>query len=311
MKKRRFIELIPLVLFLFSLIFNYLHIDLSSIILIDGMLLMIIYMFFSYWLDGEKTIPIIAQIFIGLVYTLTILSIIFCHLNLYGNLFFIAVDYTLLIFLCLNCLFKIKRLFFKQHFYRSLLFIIMLTFAYSKKYLWSPSSGKMKVIFKLKEWQVFFLLVIPMLFTSNSIWSRIIISIWFSMYIGYIYSIGVTINILLSEKIKQKTAYFKISCFLLVISVWIILVLFGGYYIDQNNYGDYGDKIFLIIPFHLYLLWSILYVVYFTSQTLIFAINGNIANDSGLLKVVFALYFLPIGIWFIQPIMKNFLYKAR
>ncbi|TWJ01714.1 hypothetical protein JN11_01868 [Mucilaginibacter frigoritolerans] len=133
--KRLLVELIPLGIFIVAVLLKLINIPYQSwIIFFDGFLLMIMYMLLSFWLFEDSAIRIIYKVLIGFVYMFTILVFMFLLFNLYGVLLIVGAGYTILLCHLLNCLFKIKTPFYKQHFYRSMLFLIMLTLIYIRHY---------------------------------------------------------------------------------------------------------------------------------------------------------------------------------
>lgn len=135
MKIKLLVELAPLTIFIVAVLLKLLNVPgLSLVIFFDGLLLMTIYMFLSFWLFDDPTILTVYKILIGLVYMFTIFVSIFFLFNGYGFLLLVGVGYTFLLFHFLICLFKIKTRFYQQHFFRSLLLLIVLTLIYVHHY---------------------------------------------------------------------------------------------------------------------------------------------------------------------------------
>ena len=135
MKKKLLVEFIPLTILIVALLLKILNVPHQTwIIFFDGLLVMIIYMFFSFWLFYDPEILVVYRIIIGLVYMFAVFVFLYFSFSLYGFLLFVGLGYTVLLVHCLNCLFKIKTKFYKQHFYRSLFFLCVLTLIYIHHY---------------------------------------------------------------------------------------------------------------------------------------------------------------------------------
>ncbi|MDB5122146.1 MAG: hypothetical protein JWP94_275 [Mucilaginibacter sp.] len=165
----------------------------------------------------------------------------------------------------------------------------------------------MNVFLHLKAFQLFLIFIVSALFTSSSILGRTIECLFVCIYIGWIYSIGTSMNELIPTNVRPRAAYFKASC--LLVSLWIIVIImiFGGYSIDQNNYRSYGYWLWVLLPLHLYLTFSLIYIIYFAAKMLTSVIDGEIADFSTSYKLFFAIWIYPIGLWFIQPVIQKIL----
>lgn len=106
----------------------------NAIVFLDGLLLMMLYLIFSFWLFKDPDISVIYIVLIGMVYSLTIFTCIYCSFSLFGNLFFVIICYTFLLINTLNSLFQYKKNFYRRQFYRSLFFLALLSFIYINHY---------------------------------------------------------------------------------------------------------------------------------------------------------------------------------
>ena len=93
---------------------------------------------------------------------------------------------------------------------------------------------------------------------------------------------------------------------------FVVAILFtgGGYTITLNNVSEYGPTSNLIIPLHLFSMYCIFYCLYFIAKILV-----AVKRQTDDLKIAdylgyfFALWVMPIGIWFIQPKIKEIFNK--
>jgi len=160
----------------------------------------------------------------------------------------------------------------------------------------------MKILLQLKHWQMFLILFLPFIFTGDSTVGQVIQIAWFAIYLGWIYTIGTVSLDKLPEGHGVKSTYFKVSFLFLIVYLTTITFLFdGGYSINQDNYKAFGNSIWVIIPLHIYLMWSILYVFYFAAKMLMSTIEGKVVGFDKAFGYFFAFWFFPIGVWYIQP----------
>jgi|GEM_PF-1257019 len=172
----------------------------------------------------------------------------------------------------------------------------------------------MNFLLRLKSWQLFLLMILPSLlvqmdFLMNNLICLNLISIFpGAVFIGWIYSVGVSMHTLLPQNLKPSIIYFRIS-FLVI----LLEIIFAGFYgtltINQNIYERFISNLWILIPIMLYLFWSFLYVFMFSARMLESAIEGELVNRSDSLKVFFGFWFYPIGIWYIQPAVQRVLNK--
>ena len=91
------------------------------------------------------------------------------------------------------------------------------------------------------------------------------------MYIGWIYSIGVTMYNLIPVSLKPNgIRYFKLSCMV----TWLILIFFSFYYplnINEANIYFTGATMMLLIG-------NIIFIVSFSAKMLESVIEGKIVN---------------------------------
>ncbi|MFI5161258.1 MAG: hypothetical protein ACHQHN_08265 [Sphingobacteriales bacterium] len=167
----------------------------------------------------------------------------------------------------------------------------------------------MNIFLRLKAFQLFLIFIVSALFASSSIFGKTVECLCFCIYIGWIYSIGTLLNELIPQNYRPRASYFKVSC--LLVSLWVIaiIMILGGYSIDQNNYRSYGDWLWLLLLAHTYLIYSLIYIIYFAAKMLTSVIEGEIADFSKSYKVFFAIWIYPIGLWYIQPVVQKILTK--
>lgn len=163
----------------------------------------------------------------------------------------------------------------------------------------------MDILLKLISWKIFLLLVLPMFFTFIPVFGVMLTVVWILAYIGWIYSIGVTMHSLLPDSVKPDVGYFKFNC-LFNLVVFIVLLITGGY-----NSADGGNLNWLFTPVMFYLFWSIIYMFGFAARMLESVIEGKVVGFSDSTKGFFCFWFFPWGVWIIQPAVKMVLEKYK
>jgi hypothetical protein len=165
----------------------------------------------------------------------------------------------------------------------------------------------MNLILRLKSWQLFILIVIPLFFQPINLVFEIIYLFGSSVYLSWIFAIGSTMHSLLLVKSKPNIIYFKISCFSTA-----LIILFSCFFNPSellNPFAD-GSKAYFFWVFFAFVMASMFYFFGFAARMLQSKIDGEIANRSDSLRNFFYIWFFPIGIWYIQPMIKRALEKS-
>lgn len=181
----------------------------------------------------------------------------------------------------------------------------------------------MKFFLKLKSWQLFCVLVaLPfvgqffvdpfslaangadlndiLLMTGSVVYlSMIIVLVWF-------WVLGTQLNHFVAEEFRPSPGLFKVS----VIYPAFYVILFWLLFFTQSNNPSLNWIPLLICPFHLLAMFSILYSFYFISKNLVLAEKRAKVKTEDFIGPFFALWFFPVGIWFIQPRV-NAIYKQN
>jgi threonine/homoserine/homoserine lactone efflux protein len=166
----------------------------------------------------------------------------------------------------------------------------------------------MKIFLKTPHWILFLIMFIPMVITSENDFLSILRIISMLVYILWIISIGNVLSQSLAPKKRNNKYFLFTSIFILLFFVVVLIISPNGYSINQNNYKEYGNTLWLIIPLHLYLMWSILYIFYFSSKMIVKNCDKNIKSET-IAKYFFAFWFFPIGVWHIQPRVNDLINK--
>lgn len=159
---------------------------------------------------------------------------------------------------------------------------------------------KPNIFMRLNAWQIFILIILPNFWTFNIYLTDVLRVFCFSIYIGYIYTIGLCMHSKLALA-KPSTLYFKFSAILFCIS------FIAGIFINEDflNQDYTKPNVILMILVAIYIFWSFLYICMFSARMLTSVIEGRLVLRSDSLKAFFGLWILPLGIWFIQPAVRQ------
>lgn len=180
---------------------------------------------------------------------------------------------------------------------------------------------------KAKHWQLFIVMLgIPLLFQFYTMFNMFsdldsksypnpenimnifqifpIIMILFSLvFFGWFWSIAIGLQKNIPVEIKMNVKQFKIFFFIPLIYIIFFMIYMKGLFsgIGTNRFFSVDKTVALILPLHLFAMFSIFYSIYFVAKTIKTAelqrkvVFGDFAGD------FFLLWFYFIGIWFIQP----------
>lgn len=164
----------------------------------------------------------------------------------------------------------------------------------------------MDLLLRFKPWHLFFLLLIPAMFSWFSRFALIWDSIFFVFYTGWAYAIGLKMNSLLPLAIRPGTRYLKIQYWLLIgVTLFTYNILpYSRFFRYGYAYNTSYSIVFLIV--FAYLLFS---TWMFAARMLESIIKGRIINRSASLKTFFCFWFFPIGVFQIQPAVQRVLAK--
>ncbi|WP_295792846.1 hypothetical protein [Mucilaginibacter sp.] len=164
----------------------------------------------------------------------------------------------------------------------------------------------MDLLIRFKPWHLFFLLLIPIMFSWFSTFAGIWDSVFFVFYTSWTYAIGIKMNALLPEASRPGTTSFKIHFWLLVgFTLFALNILL---YIQLPTISEGYNLLFqlILILIYFYLLFN---VWMFAARMLESHFQKGIANRSDSLKAFFCFWFFPFGIWHIQPAVQKVLAK--
>ncbi|MFL5730413.1 MAG: hypothetical protein ACJ75J_13075 [Cytophagaceae bacterium] len=185
--------------------------------------------------------------------------------------------------------------------------------------------------FKAKHWQLFILTFgLPMLFQfimmgtmiakslsrehpdPSSLFSYmkffpLIMILFMAVFYSWFWSVAMGLQKKLPAHVTMKVRKFRIFFFIPVIYIASI-ILFGVITIGEtmgHNAPPHpaliGGAFAIIMPMHLFSMFCMFYILYFTAKTLKTAELQKEVSFSDFAGEFFLIWFYPIGIWIIQP----------
>ena len=122
---------------------------------------------------------------------------------------------------------------------------------------------------------------------------------------GWFWSVAIGLQNKIPLEIKMKIKKFKIFFFIpLTYMLFITLIMttaFSGVFSNDFNPMILAGSMIFIIPLHLFSIFCMLYILYFTAKTLKTAELQRNVTFSEFIGEFFMIWFFPFGIWIIQP----------
>lgn len=154
----------------------------------------------------------------------------------------------------------------------------------------------MEIFLKLKHWQIFLIWLlggIQLILLIKSPLSHISIAIYFGLFYFWIYSIGKILNKNNSEFIKRMNIWWVLFSF----SFIPVIINYRNHFLEPH----FEVNMWLIVFSGFLCFFSLVKIVIYTAKTLKKAESNKDYKTIDLLKDIFLIYFLIIGVWFIQP----------
>jgi hypothetical protein len=174
--------------------------------------------------------------------------------------------------------------------------------------------GVLSIFLKIKSWQVFCLvfaipysiqlLLIYLLSGSTgtdteNIFSLLPVFSLGSMAISLVWfwALGTGLNNYVASELRLSSKFFRFG----VIYSAVYAILFNAVFIEFSNNNTSDFIFYLIVPLHLFAMFCIFYGLYFIATNLVMAEINEVVSFSNYIGTFFLLWFIPVGIWFIQP----------
>jgi len=129
-----------------------------------------------------------------------------------------------------------------------------------------------------------------------------IVILLIAIFFGWFYSVGVNLKKKLPPTVKMSLTKFKLVIYYLIAYIFIFFILmYVLFYIVNNGSEPNFSFLKVIIPFHLFSMFCILYCIYFIAKSLKSIDLQRNATSGEYAGEFFLILFFPIGIWIIQP----------
>ena len=168
----------------------------------------------------------------------------------------------------------------------------------------------MKFFIKLKAWQLFMLLfapmVLPVIFVASGPSGTLFGITWLILMfivIGWLYSVGSTSNKLLPVHLQKNTFIYKTG-YSVPFIYGILLTLF--FFPTVNDAGVQQPPAWML-PLHLLSMLGMFYGLYFTAKQFTALKNNAPVKFLDYSGPFFLMWFFPVGLWFLQPIINKLL----
>lgn len=167
----------------------------------------------------------------------------------------------------------------------------------------------MKILLKLKSWQVFIILFILQYLYGRSVFGTSACQL----------VVGIVTWYVAKETHKKVPSDERISIDTFAIIYWIsfaylflVNITIGSYRISANSISDIDWKWALLIPFHILTMVGVFYTLYFVARNVRIIQhrwkakhNMHISLTDNVKYFFLVMFFFPIGVWFIQPILNR------
>ncbi len=141
--------------------------------------------------------------------------------------------------------------------------------------------------------------------------------IYLVIYFCWFWSLGVGLNKLAPEGLKQNVGRFKLALIFPIV-YFLVFILFIGYMFMSMASDlatvNLGWIFAFIVPLHLCAMVCTMYTLYFIAKAFKTAELQEEVSFSDFVGEFFMFWFFPIGIWFLQPKINEMIkedYEAR
>lgn len=151
------------------------------------------------------------------------------------------------------------------------------------------------ILLKAKSWQLFLLLIIPLIASSliENYWVGIIVDLGaYALIFGWFLLVGTNLNQHLPPNEKSSDTFFTVNCFYLIVGAFVLPIL-------GESITGAGMPLY-ILSLSAYFAFSFFYVVYFTSKSFL-AVQGRESNVYRAEIVFISFFVFIVGLWILQP----------
>jgi len=162
----------------------------------------------------------------------------------------------------------------------------------------------MNKILRRPNWQVFLYMVVGHAVIPNTEVGNYIRVVYGLTFLIWVLKINEELYFRLKGRTDLNLTLFQIGLTITFCYLSVIFLFTDGYQIssEKDNFAEYGWKVWVYVPFTIFVFLSYFYALYFTSSA-VNQLERELFDDKGddSLLLFAALFFFPIGIWWIQP----------
>lgn len=159
----------------------------------------------------------------------------------------------------------------------------------------------MEKLLKIKHWQIFiYLVILPALFPEGDI-EIYLMCIWGLLFALWVVKVDEALYHRLPNGVHLSFNFLLINILVSGAYLAVIFLTVGGYNITEDTYAEYGWRAWIYIPMHFYTFFSLFYIIRFTAKAIASIENKRNIGIAGYGTYMAALFFFPIGIWWMQP----------
>jgi|GEM_PF-880716 len=157
-------------------------------------------------------------------------------------------------------------------------------------------------ILTAKSWMLFAFAFLVPLAPPYPIVALLWVSLWIVAFTWWTLRLGKELRARMPrpEILNEQTFQHTVS-FAALYTVTILWVTDGGYQINASNAHEYGWKLWVIVPLHVFVMYCMFYGIYFQSKAIKTIRQANGHRDESTFVYMLGFWFFPIGIWIIQP----------
>lgn len=174
----------------------------------------------------------------------------------------------------------------------------------------------MKKLLDLKHWQLFVLIIVPVLlfqvvttiaFLEDSdpsfVWpfALMVMTLVVAVFFGWLYALGTTLYDRLPPDNGMRLTRFRVFFFIPLAYMLLLPFLIVRLSSTYEDYDLVPALLAWIVPLHLFAMCCIFYCIYFSAKALKSVLLQRPATFSDFAGEFFLLWFFPVGIWFLQP----------
>ena len=168
-------------------------------------------------------------------------------------------------------------------------------------------SSAMKILLKLKAWQMFVLILLPMLapgYVLNKTDSfnifLVVMIIWLLVIVSWMYTVGATANSLLPSHLKKNITIYRLGFIApLLYTIFMFLYVMPNLQINPDTKGFPLPT--WVIPLHLISVFGMFYGLWFTAKQFVTLQKLKEVKFIDYSGPFFLFWFSPLGVWFLQP----------